>query len=690
MSYIRVSDFRAGVDTTRPDYAAEPGTLVECVNGHVTRGGDIERRLPFDPAYELPAGTFGLFALGTILYVFGSGADPGVGAGVTYQRLQHPDGASMVGIIDAEGFGGDPYVVAEYDDGAVYHFFNGVRVTDWDSIAEGDSSLNAVAEYLAQKINLNPAFQASGFLQKITIIASVPGTPFTVTASATNGGGTDDQTVTVTQIQANVVAVDETPATGSFEITGGTLGEPGDNAITAVTVDGVDIMNADPIDWITSHEFTAELVANAINAESATSGYSASVAGAVVTVRAPAGTGATENGNALAVATSGNVVISAVANMSGGVAEIEAVSQIEEIELGGSYEAADSWLVTVDGTPHRSRGFTPGMGAALKTFKSKLYTAADRKLRFSALDDPTDWSTLVDGAGFVAFANQDGTSERLVGIQQYLDDLAVFGRRTVQIERVDPDPNLNALVGTLSNTGAVAARSIIDYANTDVFYLSDAGIRSLRPRATTDTAFSDDVGVNIDTTVIAALSAASAEDIENAVSVLEPTNSRLLVALGTTIFVFSYFPGKSIAAWTTYELDFRIEQFAIIDRLLYARAGDTIYAYGGTTGLRTPDDGELTLSMRFPYVTGDRDPSHKMLTGFDIAMTGVWTAEIKIDPNDRDIGTQQIKIDKITHPYGRIAMEGHSSHFAPILSCDSGGVAAISNVVMHYETGEET
>lgn len=691
MAYIRLADFRSGVDTTRPVYAADPGTLVSCINGHITRGGDIERRLAFDPAFTLPAGTFGLHQIGTKLFVFGSLADPGVPAGVTYQRLEHNvSGRNMVKVLDVESFGGAPYVVAEYDDGAILHYYDGTRVTDWDSIAVDDSSFAALAEYLATKIDLDPAFNASSEDDTVTIIAAVPGTSFTIAATAVNVSGTDDQTATVTQVQANVPAVAETLATGSFDVTGGTLGETGENAITEITVDGADIIDGETITWIDSDEFTAELATQAINSASADTGYSASVAGTVVTITAPTGTGAGENGNVVAVTVSGTVTVGSIADMSGGISEVAAIAQIEEIALGGTLESSDLWTITVDGVDYKARSFSAGMGTSVKTFESKIYAAAGRKLRFCALDNPTDWSTLADGAGFVAFANQDGTSERLIGIEQFIDNLAVFARRAVQIEAVDPDPQLNSLVTTLSNTGAIAARSIINFANTDVFYLSDAGIRSIRPRATTDTAFSSDVGVNIDANVIIALADASASEIENAVSILEPTNSRLLIVIGPRVYVFSYFPGKSIAAWTTYALDFTIEHFAIIGRILYARAGDIIYAYGGTTGTRLPDEGEVTLTVQTPYLPADRDPTHKALRGIDLAAEGKFDVSILLDPNDETISTGSVTIDFITHPSGRVPMEGYSSHFSASLSSDDAGEVTLSNLILHFDPGEET
>ena len=44
MAYVSIENFAAGVDQTRPIYAAPQGTLWQGINGHLSRGGDFEKR----------------------------------------------------------------------------------------------------------------------------------------------------------------------------------------------------------------------------------------------------------------------------------------------------------------------------------------------------------------------------------------------------------------------------------------------------------------------------------------------------------------------------------------------------------------------------------------------------------------------------------------------------------------------
>ncbi|MFA5712247.1 hypothetical protein, partial [Mycolicibacterium sp.] len=67
MPYFVIENFRAGVDTRSPVYAAEPGTLSVGTDVHLTRGGHIEARKEFVEVATLPANTFGLQAVGNDL-----------------------------------------------------------------------------------------------------------------------------------------------------------------------------------------------------------------------------------------------------------------------------------------------------------------------------------------------------------------------------------------------------------------------------------------------------------------------------------------------------------------------------------------------------------------------------------------------------------------------------------------------
>jgi hypothetical protein len=102
----------------------------------------------------------------------------------------------------------------------------------------------------------------------------------------------------------------EVLATGTVTLSGSA------GSVNSITVDGVQIMDV-AVPFSTDLTLTAAAVAGAINASRSVPDYTATSAGAVVTIQAPRGMGAAANG--LTVAADATTLTATVANMSGGV-----------------------------------------------------------------------------------------------------------------------------------------------------------------------------------------------------------------------------------------------------------------------------------------------------------------------------------------------------------------------------------
>ena len=688
MAYVSIEDFKTGLDRRRPSVAGAPGSCYELINAHVTRGGDIERRKRFVPVYDLPADTFGLKVINNKAVVFGSKATPAqMPPQVLYQRLEHPvdNTINMIRLIHSEVFDGQVYAIAEFEDGSIHHFYNGQYLSAWESIANSSSETRWVALALAKKIDDKEAYVASATGLVVTITAAVPGTAFTYDSGTTNGDVDQTDGITELETQANVVGVDETLATGSFDITGG---DPNiASQVTSVTVDGVELL-AEPVDWLLSNDWTAVEVAQAINSGTSSPDYEAEASGNTVTIKGVTGSGATPNGKTVAATATNAITIASVSNMSGGQDAVEAVAQSVEFTLSGVFEAADLYWITIDGTKYQVAAGAPALGTMALTFQGKVYSVAQSLVRFSALNTPTKW---VDdgndppGAGFVNMANQDSRSELLYSLAPYQGNMAVFARNSIQIWYMDVDPAANKQLQSLENTGTIAPRTVVTYGNNDTFYLGDTGIRSLRARDSSNAAYVHDVGTQIDPLVRDLRRTLRDEEVVEACGIMEPVDGRFMMALDERIFVFSFFPGSKIAAWSIYEPGFRVEEFDILRDQVVCRAGDTIYLLGGISGLEYPEEGEAPITVELPFMTGGKPAHHKTLTGLDLGGEGMWSCEVLLDPRDRSIRTGAVNVIASTYPSGRVPLSGFTTHFAPRLTLDGAGYAVLANVVVHYE-----
>lgn len=686
--YLLVGDFKSGLDTRRSILTTEAGALLTFNNAHITRGKEIEKRKKFSPFASLPAGqTFGLHAASGNIYVFGSVANPVIPAGLTYQRLQSPAGATMVGLIYSENFNGKVYAIAQYDDSSIYHFYNGVRITAWDAIFSAVTSMSGVASFFATAIGGELEFDATSTSNVLTVSSHTPGVSFAITGDVVNGGTIDDQSITITQTLPNVIGVTEVLATGSFQITGGTSG--GSNTISSIKVNSIEILSS-AVSWTGSNANTASLVATQINSFASSPEYTAAAAGDVVRISAVTGTGSGPNGFAVAVTNNGTVTVANLLPMSGGVSAVAAQSQTYTATFNGTFEAKDQYILSlsVADTGYNNSfivsGSTSNAGRVAKTFKTKVYVPTRSLLHFSGINDPTEFDT-TNGAGYINMANQDGGAQDITALGTYQGLLAIFTTNTVQIWSMDPDPSKNAQLQTLTNIGTFAPKGVVNFGDIDVFFPSYSGIRSLKARDASNQATVSDVGTNIDTLVISDMAGLS-DTVKNAAcGLIDPIDGRYWLAMGSKIYVYTSFVSSQISAWSTYEPGFNISHMTYNNDRIYVRSGDSVYLYGGTNNDEYDDS---VVEIVFPYLSAGKPAHTKQFVAFDMTADGIWEVYGGCDISNLPAIDLLATVNGSTWNNPSMPAQGLGTHIGIKLINNTTGYARIGNFAIHYNLND--
>ncbi|MCW0413480.1 hypothetical protein NG831_06545 [Xanthomonas sacchari] len=171
-----LSAVKAGITRLRDKGGASPDSLYDLLNGYVTAARTIKARGGTRIDYQLPSGlTKGLVYFRGQFVVFAS--DPlAVGAsGYTVEILKHPDSQSAASLVDihfAMPFLGYLYVVAEWSDGSIYHYWLQSAET-WKPNTmyfEGDTVapvvLNGYA-YVAERQTAAPPVWAAGVARAV-------------------------------------------------------------------------------------------------------------------------------------------------------------------------------------------------------------------------------------------------------------------------------------------------------------------------------------------------------------------------------------------------------------------------------------------------------------------------------------------------------------------------------------------
>jgi hypothetical protein len=689
MPYFVIEDFRSGLDSRRMPTLSVPGSLLELTNAHINRGGEIEKRLAFVPQIDMPADTFGLVAVGGTLYTFGSAETVTLPASapsnLVYQRLQHPTGLAMSRVVHATSFASKPYVIAQYSDGSIYHFYNGTRHAEFvEARARTSFTIDGGT---AGGVSATASFTVTGGINTAgdRILYILAGTLPVLNAPVQHNGNNDstaaaiatainafegDPDFTAVAVGPVVTITAVTPGTAFnglalvTSLTGGfTVGSVNnfaggvDNAVSNLTIDGVKLVDV-PVLHTGDNAETAALVANAINEYQSTPEYRATANGATVNVVIQEA-GTTANGKTLTITLTGNVTTTpaGTATLAGG---------------------AD--LVT---TPAGSETYLPGEYA--KPSKSKMYSVAGPLLHFSEIEDPLDINNTAN-AGFIDLASNAEGSERLTAIANYSNNLAVFSERTVQVWFVDVDPANNQLLQVLNNTGAIAPHSIQEIGDSDVFYLSESGIRSLRARDSSNAAFASDIGNPIDTLILRDLANDRLKAIASR-AVLEPRDGRYFLAIGAKIYVFSFFPASRVSAWSVYEPGFTVTDWAIVGRRLYCRGDDSkLYLLGGATGTEY-DESPVTVVV--PYLTAQTPATSKEWMGLDMSIDNVWTVSIAADPNNLEAWQTVATVEETTMAKGHCRFQARSTHLALKMECTEPGPAKIGAALIHYQGGSQ-
>ena len=832
MAYVVVENFSLGLDTRRHPLTARPGTLQKLVNAHITRGGEVEKRKKFAQFASLPANTFGLLATDGNLYVFGSVAAPVTPSGVTYQRLQHPQGFAMTKVVHAIIYGGKPYVIAEFSDGKRFSFWDGTVIDDW-YIGVATSAMAGLDD-LAEQVKND--FSISGYTisrtgSSLTVVGPI-GKEFEVSATATS-----PMTTTVSKTQSSKIPVGGEYAKGSFAVSAGTespaklatslrfidgnalpgitgiyvngveitglspgstirwdstaytgwdlgprfaltlatfindntansgytaenkngqlsgldsgkitiladsalgssangytvqfefeadptgtsgLGELVDGSataspynvgrfvmsmsgggvlaggaysgVTSVKVDGVEVMG-ETVPWKESNSATMVAVVAAINTYSSNPEYTAELVDGKV-ILTSASSGASTNGRVISASIQGDTVVSSVVSLAGGTDGYIGQSQMSVVALGGTFTVGGKFSVSIsDNYDSINYSFGASRVAGLQptcalTYQSKEYVASGSALYFSAVNSPTKWDLYDTGSGFINMSNNAGGNAVLTGLAIYQGHLAAFARRAVQVWYMDPDPANNRQGQVVSSTGALGHKAVVSVGEIDVFYLSDSGIRSLRARDSSNTAVVNDIGTPIDSLVLAELAGMTDDQKAACPAVIEPIDGRYWIAIGQKIYVFSYFPNSQVSAWSVYEPGFSVSDFAAKDNRLYARSGDTIYLYGGTTNSEYDD---CQVEVVLPFLDAGKPAHEKRLGGVDMTVEGWWEVFIGMDPYAPDARDRICEVNSSTFSLGRIAASGWGTHIGVRLLSQSPGYARLGNLIAHFDFNE--
>lgn len=333
----------------------------------------------------------------------------------------------------------------------------------------------------------------------------------------------------------------------------------------------------------------------------------------------------------------------------------------------------------LDGTvpTHIADANCPNTKEVLKQ-QSKIYAKGTEVVRYCATNAPRNW-TLVSDAGFLPTGLQALGSTTCTGLGQFgKTKLAVFFVDGTQVWNVDPNPLLNTLNSIVPNIGTRYAKSPLGF-SMDVFFLADAGFRSITTAQFTDNLQDIDVGNPIDSLVTAGLIATS-----------DP-QSLFYSGLGqfwsidrTTVWVYSYSRTAKLAAWSQFTLPVSVDASAVLAGNLYVRSGDVVYLLDRST---FTDDGAVpTITIEFPYLDFKTPGILKQLIGADAVGVGTANLALRFDPRDQSLITTGLPLLLTdTRPGPMTPLEMCAVSAAPVITHAAAENFRLDALTFYYE-----
>jgi len=495
-------------------------------------------------------------------------------------------------------------------------------------------------------------------------------------ATATHTAAVNGLPITLTIVGSMSVLTGGAQATASFVLASATLG----SSTLLVRAAGIDLVSA-PVAMTGSLAASAAAIVSAINSYTSSPDYTASLSSVTVgattthtiTITSVSQTSSV-NGGALTFVTTGTVSVTGATTLSGGVTPYTTMVAMS----GGSVDDA----------------FTPGN--FVSTIGTKLYSVAGPILHFSGVAAPTQWTTDAVGAGFIDMSSQTSEMEALVAVARYQGYAAVFAERVVDIRFVDPDPTLNRQIQVLENTGTASPRSITQFGDTDLFYLAESGLRSLRARDASNAASTTDIGVPVDDIVVAKLQSLTEDERAQVIGLIEPVSGRFWLIMKDQIFVFSFFTGAKVSAWSTYDttyisgsstVPFNVTEAIAHNRRVYLRSGDTIFCYGGNGTSEVHD--ATVAELWLPYMDAGSPSQGKMFQAIDAALRGLWVVSGAMDPNDPTAEDTIATLDETTYSVaGSVPFQHHSTHMSLRFRSRDVGPHKLASCIIHYDSDD--
>lgn len=318
---------------------------------------------------------------------------------------------------------------------------------------------------------------------------------------------------------------------------------------------------------------------------------------------------------------------------------------------------------------------------------SRIFAPSGTNVRYCAAGAARDWTTASD-AGFLAAGLQQDTRGNVTACGTFQESLVVLFEDSSQIWNVATDPSGNALTKSLNGVGTNQPLTVASFAS-DLVFLSRYGFRSMTVQAISSRIDDNDVGVPVDSLVVADLAVYNALADPRKITghwISELGQYWAVMDMGTysKAWVYSFSRSSKVACWSEYVFSIRILDITTLNGSVYLRSLDKLYQVQPDG---VADDGaEIQVEVQMAFQDAKQPGVAKQVWGADIVSTGAWELSFKYDPRDTSKETTPMSMQGDSRPGDIIPVEIVAPAFAPVFTHSANEAASIDALTLFFHS----
>lgn len=307
-------------------------------------------------------------------------------------------------------------------------------------------------------------------------------------------------------------------------------------------------------------------------------------------------------------------------------------------------------------------------GASVTKAAGRIFSIGSQIVSYCAAGSARDWTTASD-AGFLPVSLQQDTTADPTAVGTFEDTLVVMFEEGSQVWDVATDPSANQVRRRMYGVGTKYAQSLASFYR-DLTFCSAFGVRSMSVQEVVNRFDETDVGVPIDSLVVAAAVAHDAlgDTSRQVMGVWIPQFGQYWLVFAqaagaSRVFAYSFSRSSKLAAWSEYTFPIAITGIATLAGKVYVRDATSLYELDPDT---YTDNGTLVdVDVQMAYQDAKQPGVEKMFYGADFVFSGTADVSYLYDPRDQTKETIATPVTGDSRPSTIVPVEVSAAAIAP-------------------------